>query len=256
MQAARRSRDEPVVAADRGREGQPALRESTGHLAPGDSVLHDVHGRAAWRRLVEGRRHRPGPRRRDAVPAGVRSRAVVGSGGAAHRRRHDGRRVARLLRALERPESMLHRHRHPRAGHRSRARSALGTHRRVLRRGPLPRQRAGEGFSVGPSRRQAVRRPPEHGRAVPDGGVDAQALPRLQQRDEPQQERFGRRRPQPERVLPGAVLRGDQGRQGRQRHDLVQQDQRRSGDDLAAGEEPAHVAVEVRRHGVAPTRTR
>ena len=115
VQAARGSHDEPAVAADGRRKGQPALREPAGHHAPGDSALHDVHRRAARRRLVEGGQHRPGARRRDAVPAGVRAGAVVGSGGAAHRRRHDGRRVTRLLRALERSEPVLHRHRHPRA---------------------------------------------------------------------------------------------------------------------------------------------
>ena len=171
------------------------------------------------------------------------------SGGAPHRRRHDGRRVARLLRALGRPQPVLHEHRHSRARHRSRARSALGAHGGVLRRGPVPDHRAGQGVPVGPSRRLAVRRAPEQQRALPHGRVDAQALPRLQQRDEPQQERLGRRRPEHERVLPDAVSRGDQGGQGRRHHDLVQQDLRRSGDDIAANQEPRLRTMEVRRPG-------
>ena len=86
-------------------------------------------------------------------------------------------------------------------------------------------------------------------RALPHGRVDAQALPRLQQRNEPQQERLGRRRPEHERVLPDAVSRGDQGGQGRRHHDLVQQDLRRSRDDLAAHQEPRLRTMEVRRPG-------
>ena len=105
------------------------------------------------------------------------------------------------------------------AQRRSRARSALGAHRGILRRGSLPDRRAGQ---------ELPGRPARHRSQVPAGGVDAEALHGQQQRRHAHDQLVEPGRSQPARVLLGVVRQARCAAARRRDHDRVQPDQRRA----------------------------
>ena len=179
---------------------------------------------------------------RHAVPAGVRAGRVVGSGGAAHGRRDDRLRGARLERG-EAAERAGPRRRpgRARAAGRPRTRPALGTHRGGLRRGSVPHRRAGE---------RLHRRPARDGSRLPAGRLDAEALARQQQRDQPQHQLVEHRRSQPARVLRLSVRAGDPDRQGEGDDVGLQQARRHVERGVAAAQVAGHRRMGLRRHAV------
>ncbi len=194
VRAAGRSHQRPSDPADARRETDLAHAGRAGGAAPEPAAVGDDDGGPA--RAGPGLRsdhdHRHSDPDRHPVPAGVRPRRVLGSAGHQHRRRHRRLRSARLQRARREPDRARRRTGRAHAQRRSRARSALGPHRGILRRRPVPDRRDGQ---------ELHHRPARHRPQVPARGVVAEALHGQQQRRHAHDQLVEPRRSQPARVL-------------------------------------------------------